>query len=255
MLQQEASFAAATALSRRNTSGFVTYLGQLLADDIVSISTGTLGEWQNISAPAGDPFLDPTGTNTVTIPFLRSAYSATPTSASWFRRDPVNEVTAFIDGSAIYGSSDAVTASLRRFVGGRLLTDGDAGLPLNIAGAGMRTLAGRESVMRAAGERRANQNPGLLAMHTLFAREHNRLADTFAAASPTWSDEQLFQVRERGGGDWGGGRARACALCPGHVRACGVVREGSGDACTRLTPYGREAATLEPRKGSAWPRM
>jgi peroxidase len=50
----------------------------------------------------------------------------------------------------------------------------------------------RADMMRA-GDDRANSNLMILAMHTLFAREHNRLCDELAARHPTWSDEDLYQ--------------------------------------------------------------
>lgn len=37
-----------------------------------------------------------------------------------------------------------------------------------------------------------NENPGLAALHTLWAREHNRLVDLFRVKG--WSEEMLFHV-------------------------------------------------------------
>ena len=35
---------------------------------------------------------------------------------------------------------------------------------------------------------------GLVAMHTLWMRQHNRLARQLAEINPHWNDEQIFQV-------------------------------------------------------------
>ena len=43
------------------------------------------------------------------------------------------------------------------------------------------------------GDNRANENPGLQAMHTIWFREHNRLADLVATADPSLDDEAVFQ--------------------------------------------------------------
>ncbi len=43
------------------------------------------------------------------------------------------------------------------------------------------------------GDDRNIEQPGLTSLHTLFARQHNLLADMFAAARPEWGDERIFQ--------------------------------------------------------------
>ena len=49
----------------------------------------------------------------------------------------------------------------------------------------------------ATGDDRANEQLGLTALHTLFVREHNRLAELFLQANPLLSDEQIYQRARR----------------------------------------------------------
>ena len=48
-----------------------------------------------------------------------------------------------------------------------------------------------------AGDARARENPGLSSLHTIFVREHNRIATFIAANVPQWSDEDVFQFTRR----------------------------------------------------------
>ncbi|MBK8501862.1 MAG: T9SS type A sorting domain-containing protein [Saprospiraceae bacterium] len=44
---------------------------------------------------------------------------------------------------------------------------------------------------------RANENPFLTSIHTLFVREHNRICDEIKAANPDWTDEQIYQYARK----------------------------------------------------------
>jgi peroxidase len=47
------------------------------------------------------------------------------------------------------------------------------------------------------GDLRTSQNMALVGVHTVWLREHNRLAKALRRLKPTWSDEDLFQEARR----------------------------------------------------------
>lgn len=43
------------------------------------------------------------------------------------------------------------------------------------------------------GDSRANEHLGMIALHTLFLREHNRLVKELRLLNPHWSPDTLYQ--------------------------------------------------------------
>ncbi|HQR08137.1 MAG TPA: peroxidase family protein [Gemmatales bacterium] len=169
----------------RYLAAMVYAWGQFIDHDIDLTNTASPSQSFSIAIPKGDPQFDPASTGTQTMPLSRSNYdTATGTSAK-NPRQQVNSITSFIDGSMVYGS-DATTANLlRTFTGGKLRTSDNNLLPVDSTGFFM------------AGDVRANENPELTSLQTLFVREHNRLASQIAANTPGLSDEQIYQQARR----------------------------------------------------------
>jgi len=173
--------------------------GQFLDHDL-GLTEG-VGAPLPIAVPAGDAFFDPLGTGTQVIPFRRSIFD--PTTGTTSPRQQVNEITAYIDASNVYGSTPERASWLRAGVGGRLkVTSASVGdlLPFNDGtqpNAGAPEVPDFSTTLFVAGDIRANEQPVLAALHTLFVREHNWQARKLAAAHPAWSDEELYQAARR----------------------------------------------------------
>ena len=99
-------------------------------------------------------------------------------------RQQTNEITAFIDGSGVYGSDEERADFLRSFDNGLLKTtigsNGESQLPYNLQGqdafGNANGFGAPSEDLYLAGDVRANEQIGLTANHVLFVREHNRLA-------------------------------------------------------------------------------
>lgn len=168
---------------------FLWQWGQFVDHDIDLTDGIDPPEPANIIVPDDDAYFVP-GSE---IPFNRSIYDTE--SGINTPRQQINEITAWIDGSNVYGSDLERANALRTLDGsGKLRTSAGNLLPFNTAGLANAGDNGENSEsLFLAGDVRANEQVGLTVMHTLFVREHNRLADTFKAKNPLWTGERLYQ--------------------------------------------------------------
>lgn len=112
----------------------------------------------------------------------------------------MNQVTHFLDGSQIYGSTFSKTASLRQYVGGRLNTskfEDRTFLPKSLNPTTDCQVTSEDSTCFLSGDHRVNIEPRTVAMYTVWVREHNRVAKELAALNPLWADETIFQEARR----------------------------------------------------------
>ena len=190
-----------------NLSDYVWVFGQFVDHDITLVDNNFL-EPLMINVPEDDAIFDPFGTGQVVIPMFRSAYDPTTGTEVSNPRTHVNSITAFIDGSAIYGSDEFRAAWLRSFKDGKLKTSYGDLLPFNTTTGEfndpkdpnapfMADDLGSNSKLFVAGDIRANENLLLLSFHTLFVREHNRTCEELLTEHPAWSDEELYQKARR----------------------------------------------------------
>jgi hypothetical protein len=187
-------FAQDTSLANdRGLLSGVWQWGQFLDHDIV-LTPANPAERGAMLSP-GDPY------GLEAMPFTRSAYLADPLDG----RQQLNGITSLVDASNVYGSDQGRAAALREFAGGRLRTSGGGRLLPTSDMPGLADLPNEDGGLGAqalfvAGDVRANEQFGLIAMHTLFVREHNRIADTLVSrhtGDPTWDDERVYQTARR----------------------------------------------------------
>ena len=191
-------FAQDTSVPNSSQAGDIVWQwGQFLDHDI-TLSLDNADEPLPIAVPADDPVFDPLGTGEATIGLSRSVSDPeTGTDAENPRRQ-VNAITAFIDGSQVYGSDRVRASALRTNDGtGKLKTSSDGRfLPYNEQGLDNEGGAHRTTLF-VAGDVRVNEQIGLTAMHTLFNREHNRLAGIIATQNPDLSGDEIYELARK----------------------------------------------------------
>uniref|UniRef100_A0A8L0DMV9 Peroxidasin n=1 Tax=Oncorhynchus mykiss TaxID=8022 RepID=A0A8L0DMV9_ONCMY len=120
---------------------------------------------------------------------------------SVFPREQINQLTSYIDASNVYGSSRHESEEVRDLASQRgLLRQGivqRSGKPLLPFATGPPTECMRdenESPIPCflAGDHRANEQLGLTAMHTVWFREHNRIATELLRLNPHWDGDTIY---------------------------------------------------------------
>jgi peroxidase len=212
------------SLNSKYTTHLVALLGQFIAHDITS-QRGTLvtvnsivvnGPYGSQSSMISSSIVCPCNSKnpdcfSVPIPlgdilpmtcmeFVRSAAASTtnPNCSTGFR-EQINELSSFLDGEPIYGSTLKESFTLRQLTGGLLIVKSGVSANRPYLPQTSSTCSDINPSLKCflAGEKRVNENMGLTSLHTLWLREHNRIATVLAVNNPTWNDTILFMETRR----------------------------------------------------------
>uniref|UniRef100_A0A8C4GS04 Eosinophil peroxidase n=1 Tax=Dicentrarchus labrax TaxID=13489 RepID=A0A8C4GS04_DICLA len=154
--------------------------------------------------PIQIPLSDPRYGVQSCMPFFRSAPSCVSGVLSHRHREQLNAITSFVDASMVYGSSTSLASALRNHsspLGSMTLNSQHSDqelaympflprLQAHLDPCGPRNST---TCLLSAGDSRANEHLGMIALHTLFLREHNRLVKELQLLNPHWSPDTLYQ--------------------------------------------------------------
>ncbi|XP_063930997.1 peroxidasin isoform X2 [Zophobas morio] len=155
-----------------------------------------------MDVPPGDPRV----TNRRCIDFVRSSAICGSGMTSVFfdniqPREQINQLTSYIDASQVYGYSEELARDLRDLngEGGRLregaIFSGRKPLLPYAGNQGVdcrRNLSESTIACFVAGDIRVNEQAALIAMHTLWMREHNRIARELKLLNPHWDGDMVY---------------------------------------------------------------
>ncbi|XP_015185112.1 PREDICTED: peroxidasin [Polistes dominula] len=156
-----------------------------------------------MEVPPGDPRIN----NRRCIDFVRTSAvcGSGETSLLWghlMPREQLNQLTSYLDASQVYGYDDDLARDLRDLTTNHgLLREGSIfpGRKALLPYASGQFVDCRRNPSESsincfvAGDIRANEQVGLLAMHTIWLREHNRIARKLRELNPHWNGEKLYQ--------------------------------------------------------------
>ncbi|XP_046655289.1 peroxidasin-like [Daphnia pulicaria] len=206
------------SVSNPDVSFMTMQWGQFLDHDLTKITQFTIaggccdgGRFGNVTANPNPECLyilvpnnDPTYTNANCINMIRSNFGLYLNGSTPTAREQVNSLTHWIDGSQIYGSSNATAQSLRNTTSKRglmnvSLQNGKVLLPLtNTCCSDNTTTCAEAASCFVAGDSRVKQHTLITIMHTLWLREHNRVANVlYAKYGASKTDEFYYQEARR----------------------------------------------------------
>ena len=197
LFTQAKGTASANIPSRKGLNDLHLHFGQFLAHDVSFVTpladfyaTGNLA----IPVPEGDATFDPDYTGEAVIRFRRSGAKQGTGRKYGIPVEQVNKVSGWLDLSVVYGSAAERAIAIRTMKNGKIeMQMGGQNLAYNTKGIANLNLLGKKiERLVISGDNRVNVQPGLLTMHTLWAREHNRYVDELLQNDPTVSDRVLF---------------------------------------------------------------
>lgn len=154
-------------------SGFMYAWGQFIDHDL-DLENPDGKTHIDIPIPAGDARFPDSSSIAVT----RAAIDPATGPGTGHPAPAINTITGWLDASMVYGS-DANTAASLRLPDGHLKTSAGDNLPI-------------VNNNFLAGDVRAQENPSLTALQTLFVREHNRQVDLLSKEHKDWTGDQLY---------------------------------------------------------------
>ncbi|MEM9056236.1 MAG: peroxidase family protein, partial [Pseudomonadota bacterium] len=180
-----------------NRTDMVWQWGQFIDHDL-GLTDGA-EEAAPIAVPTGDPHFDPDATGAQVLPFNRALFDHSTGTGTANPREQENEITSWIDGSMIYGSDAERALALRVGEGSPFLATSSGNLlPFNTAALSNAVGFVRDPTsLFLAGDVRANEQVGLATMHTLWVREHNRIAQALVDSNFSLDPEAVFQQARR----------------------------------------------------------
>lgn len=117
--------------SEHNRTALLAFFGQVVANEIVMASeSGCPIEMHRIEIDKCDEMYDKECRGDRYIPFHRAAYDRSTGHSPNAPREQINQMTAWIDGSFIYSTSEAWLNAMRSFHNGTFLTNKSGKLPV-----------------------------------------------------------------------------------------------------------------------------
>ncbi|XP_051545343.1 dual oxidase 1-like [Myxocyprinus asiaticus] len=156
-------------------------------------------EFMHIEVQKEDPVFGSNSSKPVLLQFQRAAWDSSTGKSPNNPRTQVNHVTAWIDGSSIYGSSSSWCDALRKFSNGLLASGSSQDMPRRSSSGYLMwsapdPTAGAGSLgLYDFGNAWANENIFSVTEGIIWFRYHNYLASKLLQEHPSWSDEELFQ--------------------------------------------------------------
>lgn len=192
--------------SSENRTALLAFFGQVVTNEIVMASeSGCPIEMARIEIEKCDEMYDKECRGERYIPFHRAAYDRNTGQSPNAPREQINQMTAWIDGSFIYSTSEAWLNTMRSFENGSLLMEREGLMPVkntmrvplfnNPVPHVMRMLSPERLFLL--GDPRTNQNPALLTFAIVLHRWHNVIANRVKNQHSDWTDEEIFQKARR----------------------------------------------------------